>query len=168
MKDNSCDENIFNGLFRKYSEDLSKFLYHKFGSMYNPSDMVQEAFMALWKNCQKVKPESAKSYLFTVANNMSLKQIRKSKTEDKYRSQLDGDSFYQSPEESLEEKEFSERFQHVLNQLSEKQRIAFMLSKSEGLKHKEIAEMLGISQKAVEKRIYTAADFIFKKLGKKI
>ena len=40
--------------------------------------------------------------------------------------------------------------------MSEDQRVTFLLNRVEGKKHAEIAEMLGISQKAVEKRIYTA------------
>jgi RNA polymerase sigma-70 factor (ECF subfamily) len=50
--------------------------------------------------------------------------------------------------------------------LTEEQRAAFLLNRIEGKKHKEIAEMLGISQKAVEKRIYTALDILTEKVGK--
>ena len=58
----------------------------------------------------------------------------------------------------MEEQQFMQRFEKALNALPEGQRIAFMLNRVEGKKHQEIAEMLGISRKAVEKRIYTALD----------
>lgn len=168
MQEKTCDEHVFNQIFRKHSPDLHAFLYHKFGSGLNPADMVQEAFVALWRNCAKVLPEKARSYLFTVAQNMTLKQIRKSKSEEKYINQADLSLTGHHPGKALEEQEFAATFDQVMAELPEKQRIAFMLHKAEGMKHKDIAEMLGISQKAVEKRIYTAAEFIFRKLGKKI
>ncbi len=56
----------------------------------------------------------------------------------------------------MEEKEYESKLETAIAELSEEQRIAFLLNRIEGKKHKEIAEMLGISRKAVEKRIYTA------------
>ena len=58
------------------------------------------------------------------------------------------------------------RLQAAIEGLSEGQRVAFLLNRIEGKKHKEIAEMLGISQKAVEKRIYSALKEISEKVGK--
>ncbi len=51
-----------------------------------------------------------------------------------------------------------------MEELTEEQRVTFLLNRIEGKKHKEIAEMLGISQKAVEKRIYTAFKIIKEKV----
>jgi len=56
------------------------------------------------------------------------------------------------------------KLQHALSNLSEIQRTTFLLNRIDGKKHKEIASLLGISQKAVEKRIYGA----LKKLRKTI
>jgi len=56
------------------------------------------------------------------------------------------------------------KLQHALSNLSEIQRTTFLLNRIDGKKHKEIASLLGISQKAVEKRIYSA----LKKLRKTI
>ena len=73
----------------------------------------------------------------------------------------------ESPEFILEEKEYMNRLQNALASLSEAQRVAFMLNRVEGKRHKEIAEMLGISRKAVEKRIYTALAVLKEKMGGK-
>ena len=43
-----------------------------------------------------------------------------------------------------------------LSKLSEDQRVSFLLNKAEGKKHSEIAELLGVTKKVVEYRIYTA------------
>jgi RNA polymerase sigma-70 factor (ECF subfamily) len=65
----------------------------------------------------------------------------------------------------MEENEYMERLQRAIEGLTEAQRVAFLLNRIEGKKHNEIAEMLGISSKAVEKRIYTALDILREKIG---
>lgn len=72
----------------------------------------------------------------------------------------------ESPHFIMEENEYMVRLQHAIEDLPEGQRVAFLLNRIEDKKHKEIAEMLGISQKAVEKRIYTALESICQKVGK--
>ncbi len=56
----------------------------------------------------------------------------------------------------MEEKEYMEKLQKAIENLTEAQRTAFLLNRIDGKKHKEIAELLNISTKAVEKRIYAA------------
>lgn len=163
-----CEDKVFDRIFREQSPDLYRFLYHKFGAGNNPEDLVQEAFVQLWKNCKKVTPEKARSYLFTVANNKMLNVLDRKKTELKYRTTIPKDAMSQSAGHQLEEDEFKTQLMQALNDLPEGQRVAFLLNRAEGKKHREIAEMLNISQKAVEKRIYKAADFLLKRLGKKI
>ena len=66
----------------------------------------------------------------------------------------------------MEEKEYMEKLKNSIENLSEEQRTAFLLNRIEGKRHQEIAEMLGISRKAVEKRIYTALRKIKDQVGK--
>ena len=70
----------------------------------------------------------------------------------------------ESPEFLLEEKEYMKKFEKALANLSEGQREAFLLNRVEGKRHKEIAEILGISRKAVEKRIYAALENLRKEI----
>ena len=164
-----CKEEIYRAIHDRISGELFRFLYHKFGASNHPEDGVQEAFIKLWKNCKKVSPEKARAFLFTVARNFTLNQIAKASTERKNAHlQVDNEVSNQTPHDVLVENEFELKLKTVLGDLPEKQRVAFMLNKAEGMKHKEIADMLGISQKAVEKRIYTAAKTVMSKLGKKI
>jgi RNA polymerase sigma-70 factor (ECF subfamily) len=44
-------------------------------------------------------------------------------------------------------------YEKALKALTEKQRVALLMNKMEGLTYKEIAESLNLSQKAIEKRI---------------
>ena len=156
ITNNVCKESMFASIFKKYSKDLHDFLYYKFGEEFNPADKVQEAFIKLWENCKKVPPSKAKSYLFTIGNNLMLNEAAHKKVVLKYQQQKSKSSTNENPEFLLEEQEYMKRLQNAISNLSEAQREAFLLNRIEGKKHKEIAELLDISQKAVEKRIYGA------------
>lgn len=166
-KNNVCDRKVFKEIFKRLSGDIYNFLYYKYGPGNNPEDLMQEAFSKLWSNCEKVTPEKAKSYLFTIANNSMLNELSKKKTALTYRNNSTvKSSTGETPEFIYEENEFNERLQKALDELSEDQRVTLMLNRVEGKRHKEIAEMLGISRKAVEKRIYKALAILEKKIGK--
>lgn len=164
--DNVCNEGTFRKLFRELSGDLYRFLYYKFGADNHPSDLVQEAFLKLWNNCEKVPPEKAKAFLYTVASNQMLNDLARKKTVLKYREQpMEKYVTHETPEYQLEETQYLERLEAALGHLSDEQRVTFMLNRVEGKKHQEIADMLGISRKTVEKRIYTAIRILKEQLG---
>jgi RNA polymerase sigma-70 factor (ECF subfamily) len=163
-KHNICQTHIFESIYNKYSKDLHDFLYYKFGSQINPEDKTQEAFIRLWDNCKKVNLTTAKSFLFTVANNMALNEIKHQKVVLKYKKKPQKLHTNETPEFLLEESQFLEKFKTALANLTEEQRVAFMLNKVEGKKHSEIAEQLGVTNKVVEYRIYSA----FSKLKKEL
>lgn len=156
LQDNICDDLLFERLYKKHSKNLHDFLYYKFGEHLNPQDKMQEAFIKLWQNCGKVAPSKAKSYLFTTANNLMLNAVAHQKVVLKFNKRPQKHSTNESPEFLLQEKEYHIKLQNALANLTEAQRVAFLLNRVEGKRFKEIAELLDISTKAVEKRIYGA------------
>lgn len=163
--ENVCQEKVYESIFRSHATDLHNFLHYKYGSGNNPKDIVQEAFLKLWKNCKSILPEKAKSFLFTVANNQMLNELSKSKTALRFTETKPKNYTIESPEYLLQEDEYKSRLEAALADLSEDQRVTFLLNRVEGKKHKEIAEMLDISRKTVEKRIYTTIKILKTKLG---
>ena len=151
-----CKKQVFSQVYEKYSQDVHNFLYYKFGERYNPNDKMQDAFIKLWENCKKVPLSSAKSFLFKVASNMMLNEIKHQKVVLRHRQITKKDYTNETPEFIMEKNEFLKRYQKAMSKLTEEQRVAFTLSKIEGKKHSEIAEMLGITKKVVEYRIYSA------------
>jgi RNA polymerase sigma-70 factor (ECF subfamily) len=160
-----CEEAVFRKIFLTHAGALQRFLYYKFGSDNNPADLVQEAFAKLWMHCHKVSADKAKAFLFTVASNQALNEIEKKKTVLKYRNNPPKEAAVETPEYVLEEAQYMDRLQNALESLSEEQRVTFLLNRVEKKKHEEIAAMLGISRKAVEKRIYTALKKIREQMG---
>jgi RNA polymerase sigma factor (sigma-70 family) len=160
-----CSEFVFKKLFETHSKDLYRFLYHKYGKGNNPHDLVQEAFIKLWDNCRKVTPEKARGFLFTVANNQMLNELSKQKTVMRHENEKHKTYDHESPEFVHEEKEYKERLDKAIAELTEEQRVTFLLNRVEGKSHQEIADMLGTSRKGVEKRIYTALAILYGKVG---
>jgi len=156
LRDNICDEKFFSSIFMKYSKSLHDFLYYKYGPGLHPEDKVQEAFIKLWDKCKDVPIDKAKSFLFTVATNSMLNAIKHEKVVLNFKNKRPKDYTDENPEFLMEESEYMHKYQTALGNLTSGQREAFLLNRIEGKKHKEIAALLGISSKAVEKRIYSA------------
>ncbi|RDY60733.1 RNA polymerase sigma factor [Flagellimonas nanhaiensis] len=152
---NVCEDQIFSSIFKANSKTIFNYIYYKFGNEEKAHDAVQEAFVKLWENCAKVTPEKAKSYVYTVANNLYLNVIKAEKVRLKYAKGAN-DRTNESPEFLMEEKEYQEKLDRALNALPENQRTTFLLNRIDGKKYAEIAEMEGVSVKAIEKRMHLA------------
>ena len=76
---NVCEEQVFSQLYKKWATDLHNFVYYKFGASVSPEDKVQEAFIKLWKHCKETPLDKAKSFLFTIVNNLTLNDIKHQK-----------------------------------------------------------------------------------------
>lgn len=154
--DNICGQEVFQKLFFEYSRNLRNFLYYKSGDAMLAEDLCQEAFLRLWKECRNVPYEKAKSFLFTVANNLFLDDVKHRRVVMKYQLQKPKPGATQSPHELLEEKEFRLQLEQAIARLTEKNRIVFLLNRIEKMTYKDIAGLLEISVKAVEKRMHKA------------
>jgi RNA polymerase sigma-70 factor (ECF subfamily) len=153
----TCNEIIFSKFFKSHAKSLRNFLFYKFGNKDQAEDLTQEAFIKLWQNCSSVSIEKAKSYIYTIANNSSLNEIKHQKVVLEYENNFTGaDKTYENPEFILEEKQFKDKLLKAIENLNETQRVAFLMHRIDGKKYNEIAEELNISVKAVEKRIHLA------------
>ncbi len=165
-KNNVCEELIFNNFFKKHVKPLRNFLAYKFGSDEAADDATQDAFVKLWQNCAEVPLDKAKSYVYTIANNLSLNIIKHKKVVLNYENNANNNALNnESPEFILEENEFKDKLLKAIQNLNETQRVAFLMNRIDGKKYSEIALELDISVKAVEKRIHLALLSLRKEIG---
>ncbi|WP_296311841.1 RNA polymerase sigma factor [Winogradskyella sp. UBA3174] len=164
LNENICEAKTFERVYNEHLDDVHNFLYYKYGAQFNPRDKAQDAFIKLWDNCKKVTFAKAKSFLFTVANNMMLNEIKHQKVVLKHHKTEPKHYTNETPEFILEHNEYLNKYNKVLSNLKEEHRVAFLLSKVEGKKHSEIAEFLGVTQKVVEYRIYSAFNILKKEI----
>jgi len=166
MSDKSlCDEINFNEFYTSHIQAASNFAYYKSADKNASLDLAQEAFIKIWEHCSKIDFTKAKSYLFTVINNLFLNKVKHQKVVFEYAKNspyLDVNN--QSPEYLLEEEEFKDKLKNAIANLTEGEREVFLMNRIDGKKYREIAKILDISQKAVEKRMSSA----LKKLRNKI
>lgn len=154
-KDTVCEEEVYSTIFKDNSKTVFNYIYYKFGNEEKAYDAVQEAFVKLWENCGKVSPKKAKSYVYTVANNLYLNIIKAEKVRLKY-ADKSLKTTHESPEFLMEENQFKEKLDRALDGLPENQRTTFLLNRIDGKKYAEIAEIEGVSVKAIEKRMHLA------------
>lgn len=152
----TCSQAVFDSIFKSVAPLLRNFLYAKYRDLEKANDMVQEAFLALWKNCSKVLPDMAKAYLFKVAQNQMLKSLDKEKTKEKHIQFIYKSSHIETPQFQLEFSEFDRKVQNAIQALPDGQREVFLMNRIEKMTYNEIAEVLEVSVKAVEKRMHKA------------
>ncbi len=164
-----CAQAAFADFFRKHAKALRNYLYFKFGDRDQADDMTQEAFAKLWEKCGDVPMEKAKSFVYTVANNASLNKIAHRKVVLTHaKMHAPETATHYDPQFLIEEDQFRVKLEAAIANLTEGQRTAFLLNRIEGKKYHEIAEMLGLSVKAVEKRIHGALVSLRENLGRKV
>lgn len=158
----------FKQIFDKYYKPIKNFLYYKCGDVDQSEDLTQDVFMKLWDKREEINPETVKSYLYTIANNMLLNKIRHDKVVMNF-AEKNRDAFNeQSPQYALEEKEFKQQLEDTIGAMPEKQREVFLMNRIDELTYKEIADRLELSVKAVEKRMHGALGYLREKVHRKI
>lgn len=153
-------------LFRRFYKPLRAYAFRFVNDKDLSEDIVQDVFYEIWQRSENIRFEddAVKSYLFRAVYTHSLNALKKTQQNvyslepgreadilDQYVS-----SYMQNSEQSLLLKELEEEIMSYINNLPPQCRKIFMLSRSYGLKNREIAEQLGISIKAVEKQISKA------------
>lgn len=160
-----CEEKTYEWIYNAYSLTLRNFIYYKCGDLQQAEDIVQNAFLKLWKNCASIIFDKSKSFLYTVAKNEFLNEVAHKKIELQHQVHLVKDSTNITPEFLLEEQEFLAKLKRVIANLPEKQREVFLLSRIDKKKYSEISEIVGITVKAVEKRMSLALVILRDQIG---
>ncbi len=156
-KNSLCDERLFEQFYKKNFQLAHHFIFYKTGNTSDANDIVQEAFSNLWQHCSTIKFSTAKSYLFTVMNNLFFNQKKHEKVIFNYAKETPYyDVDCNNPEYILEEEEFKKNLLLKIQALPTEAREVFLLNRIDGKKYREIAEILNISQKTVERRMSVA------------
>lgn len=161
-----CEEEHFKAVFKKHSKVLRNYIYYKSGDNHLAEDIVQEAFIKLWHNCSSIPFENALFFLKRVSKNLLLNTIKHKKVVLHYKSKKSNEEHsIESPDFVLEEKEFALKVKKVIESLPEKEREVFLLNRIDKMKYKEIAELMDVSVKTIEKRMNKALVIIRKHIG---
>lgn len=148
----------FSVLFQKYNQLLFIYIYKKLKDEEECRDIVQEVFLNLWNNRKKIRLKSSlKSYLFQAVRNRALNVFVHKKVSQKFL-----DSFPKLPkveegtDYAIREKDIIDTIDREIALMPPKMQEIFALSRKEYLSHREIAQMLGISEDTVTTQIKRA------------
>jgi len=163
----------FEELFKKQYAFVCTILFKYVGDKSKVEDIAQEIFTELWiKRDQILIHTSLQAYLRRMAISRALNYIRDTKKHDW--DELDpskestADAMYQQPEviQQLEEEELKTRLSRGIEELPEKCRVIFLMSRYDELSYAEIARELNISIKTVENQIGKALKYLRLALSK--
>lgn len=142
------DATAFKSFHSRYAEALFFFVLTKVKHREEAEDIVQTAFIRIWQDRAKLdEKKSLKSYLYTIAKNLSIDLFRKKKPDSLDRLALNP-AVVPLQESNLEEME--DAVITAIKQLPPGPQKVFCLSRFNNLKYEEIAEILGLSVKTVE------------------
>lgn len=145
-------------LFRKYYSYLVKAILRIVPKENIAEDLAQDVFFELWKKRNTLKINiSFKAYISRAGRNKALNFIRDKKIKWDDADELEVmESSLGDVNENLQAEDLQALIDKSINELPEKCRLVFSLSRFEEMSYKEIAEQLGISIKTVENQISKA------------
>jgi len=155
----------FKDLFDNHFDSVRNYIYYRSGDAEVATDIAQETFLRIWEKQPSSDNDNITGLLYKIARDQFVSQYRKQKVISKFMLSTKPDIAGISPEDQMVFEELKNRYEIALANLPEKQRTVFLMSRMEQLKYNEIAERLGLSVKAVEKRMNLALSFIRQALG---
>jgi len=158
----------FDAIYERYCKRIFAFVVRYVKSETDAEEIVQEVFLKIWKNKNKIDVYSSfESYIFTISYNSTISLLRKRVTEKKYIDYLKNLQVAENVFELTDEVYYTElngQIQSLLSELTPRQKEIFLLSREEGLTHDEIAKKLGISSNTVKNHIVTTLNFLRTKI----
>lgn len=148
-------EKLYYALFNK----LVKFSIFYVNQRETAEEIVSEVFVKIWNKRRELNNvQYPESYLFIAVKNQSLRHCKK--FSNVYLVDIDEHEFrlvdYADPSQKIERKELHHRLDQAIESLPMQARIVFRLIKENGLKYKEVAEILDISPRTVQTQLFRA------------
>ncbi|WP_159517997.1 RNA polymerase sigma-70 factor [Sunxiuqinia indica] len=150
------DVRAFDELYGLYSQRLYGFAFSMLKNKEDAKEVVQETFLRLWNKKQELNTShSLKAFLFSIAYNITVDLFRERTKDADFLSQLKNHLSQESnkTDELLIFNELNDRLSNLIAELPEQRKKIYLMSREEGLGHKEIAEKMGIAVKTVENQI---------------
>ena len=154
------NEKALKELFFNYHDTLFRFICYRVTDPDLAEDITQETFVRVWNNRQLIEPKkSFFSYIARISTNLCLDHFRHMKVRKKHKETIPrfAESHFYNPETETNLDALKEKIQKIVNEnLPEKCREIFILSRIENKTNTEISTILKLSKRTVENQIYRA------------
>lgn len=154
------DQQAFKELYLAYFGRLYKFAFSILHSAEFAEEAVNDVFLSIWQKRSTLKNiANLSSYLFISTKNTSFNYLSKFSKErnislDDVLIRFEADEL--TPETAFFTAEVRNEIEQAINQLSPKTKLVFQMAKVEGMKYKEIAEIMNISVNTIDNHIASA------------
>jgi len=173
------DQDAFGQLVRAYDQSVLRLAMNLLRSPEDAQDVYQEAFLRVYRNLNHFRFDcSFHTWLYRIVTNLCLDQMRKRKVRKEESSEMEGsdgpvdrmDRFQESrpegdPQRSMFTGQLRQRIEEALHQLTARERMVFELRHYQGLKLRNIGEILGTSEEAAKNCLFRATQKMRVALG---
>ncbi len=162
------DEEAFDRLVEVYYPPLVAFARQHLGAAESARSVVQDVFLKIWRLGDRWQPRgSLRPYLYGAVHHQCIDQKKQARFRFVH-VEADAESLVMpgvGPEDDLRYREMLGVVQRTVARMPERRRLAFVLSRSQGLSHAEIAAVLGIASGTVERHIGMALKTLRERLA---
>ncbi|MGK7369973.1 MAG: RNA polymerase sigma factor [Candidatus Halalkalibacterium sp. M3_1C_030] len=162
----------FNNLVEKWQHRIHRFAYRFFPSHDEAMEITQKTFIKAYRKLHTLDDsEKFSSWIYRIANNLCLDEMkragrRRSQSLEAIKNHPIARGITGNPDRSIQQQELGSILQQALNRLPPEQRIVVIMKEYEGLKFREIAEILEEHENTIKSRMYyglTSLRTIFEK-----
>lgn len=167
----------FSSIYSQYKVLVYNIALNYLQNIEDAEEITQDVFIQVYQSLDTFKSNSLfKTWVYRITINKSLDFIKHKKSKKRlyiFGSKVTSEqeianlSTFEHPGIALENKENAEILFSVINQLTENQKTAFILSKLDGLSNPEIAEIMKLSISSVESLVFRAKQALQEKLALK-
>jgi RNA polymerase sigma-70 factor (ECF subfamily) len=154
------DQLAYKDLFHRFQPLLKQFAFSICHSREASEEIVSDVFIRVWAKRKTLDNiQNLRLYLYIATRNVSLNYTR---TQQKLQTlqldalQVDIESVASDPQEMMITADLNKRILQIVNELPTQCKIIFKLLKEDGLKQKEVAELLHLQPKTVENQLAIA------------
>jgi RNA polymerase sigma-70 factor (ECF subfamily) len=154
------DQQAFKELYLFFFDRLYKFAFSILHSAEFAEEAVNDVFLNIWQKRSQLKSiDNLRNYLFVSTKNTAFNYLSKFKKErnatlDEVLVRFEIDEL--TPETAFFTTEVRHEIEQAINQLPPKTKLVFQMAKVEGMKYKEISDILNISVNTIDNHVATA------------
>lgn len=156
-------------LYQVYYKDVFRFAYYFLKDKEACREVVLDVFLSIWQSRKRLTDiANLEAYFYIVAKNEAMRYLNRKR--DYEELSLEAlpieleDQENCSPDQILVNQEIEKLLTQVINELPEKCRLIFMMVRQEGLKPKEIGEILSINESTVRVQMKIAVEKIIARI----
>lgn len=165
------DETALDEIIGRKTEPLLKLVYRILNDAEEARDIVQMTFFKLWQNRDRFDERwSPNTWIYRIATNLAIDNLRsrrsRLRTLEPMRLHLQdlGDDRTRRQRSEIHESEVMAIFHELAADLTDKQRMVFLLREVEGLPSKEVSEIVGCRESTVRNHLFNARKLLRREL----